>query len=302
MGNWKSVKEEFKMDQATSKTCFIITPIGPDNSEIRRAADGVIEAVIRPVLENLGFEVSVAHKMVTSGSITKQILSRILNDDLVVANLTELNPNVMYELAVRHAVRKPLIQICCKGTNLPFDINDERTIFFTNDMAGVVEVKEHFEFMVKSAMEDENPDNPIYRAAEENSILKDVKESDPEKYDVLKRMDELESKLISMFKQPSSKKEDFPVVMKGGRFSILYTVEVVLLDPEYNFSTLFKIVYNRFHKDIRFKKKPSFSNESDLLLEVSIPMSLDITSFMNVFNEVTEGQLRVIKVHDGEVV
>ncbi|PHC03863.1 MULTISPECIES: hypothetical protein [Bacillus cereus group] len=177
------------------KTCFIITPIGDDQSDIRRAAEGVIDAVIVPALCDMGFDeknIKVAHRMPSPGSINKQVISNILECDVAVANLTNLNPNVMYELAIRHAARKPVVQICQKGTRLPFDITEERTIFYTNDMAGVIELNNNFKDMVAEAMVDEEPDNPIYRVVESNSIMKNVDENDPSRY-MLNRIDSLEN-------------------------------------------------------------------------------------------------------------
>lgn len=174
--------------------CFIVTPIGGDDSPTRRATEGVIDAVIIPVLcESVGFKdsnVTVAHRMPNPGSINKQLISRILEDDLVVVNLTELNPNVMYELAIRHAVRKPVVQICEVGTRLPFDIIDERTIFYTNDMKGVIELREKFKIMAMEAIKDEKPDNPIYRVVESNIIHAEPIQ-DADKY-ILHRLDRLE--------------------------------------------------------------------------------------------------------------
>jgi hypothetical protein len=196
------------MKMSEKKSCFIITPIGADDSLIRRQADGVIDAVIAPVLESLDFVVTVAHRMNDGGSITRQVIQNAINADLVVANLTNLNPNVMYELAIRHAVRKPLVQICEKDTDLPFDINEQRTIFYTNDMKGAVELTATFERMVMQAILDERPDNPIYRAIEAQSILQ---QSSPSEIDInnylIERLDSIE-KAIQQKDKRSSYKEN----------------------------------------------------------------------------------------------
>ena len=82
------------------------------------------------------------HHVNEPGSISTQIIDRILNADLVVADLTDHNPNVMYELAVRHAARKPVVQIIQKGQKLPFDISQQRTISLDHkDMDSVEEAK-----------------------------------------------------------------------------------------------------------------------------------------------------------------
>lgn len=192
------------MSEQVSKTCFIITPIGPDNSDVRRAAEGVIDAVVIPVLEKEGFnDIKVAHRMPSPGSITKQIINRIISDDLVIANLSGLNPNVMYELAIRHAARKPVIQICENTTTLPFDVVEERTIIYKNDMAGVVEIKDKFSDMVKAALSDEQPDNPIYRAIEKKMILQNETISDLDKY-LIQRLDSMEEKINNISQINSS--------------------------------------------------------------------------------------------------
>ncbi|WP_127580874.1 hypothetical protein [Paenibacillus koleovorans] len=184
------------------KKCFIITPIGGDNSEIRRAAEGVIDAVIVPALTELRFQaqnIAVAHRMPNPGSINKQIIKRILEDDLVITNLTTLNPNVMYELALRHAIRKPVIQICEEGTKLPFDIVEERTVFYTNDMLGSVQLKEKLIQIIPEALNDEKPDNPIYRVVESQIIQASTSISDTDKF-LISRIDKLESLILNTYK------------------------------------------------------------------------------------------------------
>ena len=97
--------------EPTRKSCFVICPIGKSDSLTRRATNGLLDDVIIPVCSTLGFDTVAAHRIEESGDITTQIVQRLLNCDLVVCNLTDLNPNVMYELAIRHAVRRPVVII-----------------------------------------------------------------------------------------------------------------------------------------------------------------------------------------------
>lgn len=165
------------MDE-NGKRCFIITPIGNANSDIFRKAKGVIESVIKPVLEKNRFDdIKPAYEIMESGMIGNQIINRIINDDLVIANLTGNNPNVMYELAIRHVVAKPIIHICENGTILPFDIKDNRTIFYTNDMLGVQELKNEFErFVKRMSYSKEYKDNPIYNAVQMNILFRKMED------------------------------------------------------------------------------------------------------------------------------
>ncbi len=154
------------MDNGKGKKCFIITPIGEEGSEVFRKTEGVIENVIRPILQEYGFsDIKSAYEIAESGMITNQIINRIINDDLVVANLTGNNPNVMYELAVRHATAKSIIQICETGTELPFDIKNARTIFYKDDLQGGNDLKNKFKEFVKNIdPTKEYKDNPIHFA------------------------------------------------------------------------------------------------------------------------------------------
>ncbi len=187
------MKEE-KVKKEKTKKCFIVTPIGKDGTEVRRAADGLIDSVIEPVCKSLGLDMFVAHRIDTPGSITGQVIEHLLNDDLVIANLTTLNPNVMYELAVRHAARLPVVSLAEEGTSLPFDISDERTIFYVDDMAGAKKLIPALEKMAAEAIADSEPDNPVYRAAK-NKVMKDLQpQGDYQSY-ILERMDRFESLL-----------------------------------------------------------------------------------------------------------
>jgi hypothetical protein len=117
------------------KTCFVICPIGASGTEIRNSADDLMEYIINPcpALAELDYGKPVRTDMLNEpGRITSQIIKLLVEDaDLVIADLSTNNANVYYELNLRHAVGKPAIHMALLGTPLSFDVQDNRTIFYT---------------------------------------------------------------------------------------------------------------------------------------------------------------------------
>jgi hypothetical protein len=110
------------------KTCFYITPIGEENSEERKHSDLFLGSIVEPSVEKFNLNVVRADKIDKPGFITKQIIDYIVKSRLVIADLSFHNPNVFYELAIRHAIRKPVIQLISRRYRIPFDVNQSRTI------------------------------------------------------------------------------------------------------------------------------------------------------------------------------
>jgi hypothetical protein len=125
----------------SQKQCFVIAPIGYPGSSTRKRSDQILKHIIKPAVKKCGYEAIRADDIAQTGMITKQILQRVAEDPLVIADLTGGNPNVFYELAIRHALQKPLVQIIEKGEKLPFDIADTRTIYFDLDDVKVAKTK-----------------------------------------------------------------------------------------------------------------------------------------------------------------
>lgn len=193
-------KTENNTGTEINRNCFIITPIGPANSEIRRMADGVILSAIRPIVEKMGFNVITPHEMSDPGSIEHRIIHHILNSELVIANLTGLNPNVMYELAVRHSFGKPVVCIAEKSTILPFDINSQRVILYTNDMYGVSELCETLPNFINDAL-NKDPLNPIINVV---SDIKTYEHASDAQKSILNKLEALVSMIRPNSQEPKN--------------------------------------------------------------------------------------------------
>lgn len=155
------------------KTCFVVTPIGDENTAIRRHIDGIIDQAIIPAIGE-EFEIKVAHREYEIGSINDRVIQSVCNSDLVVANLTGLNPNVMFEIAIRYSFGKPAIVIAEKGTKLPFDIVDENTIFYINDPAGAAELKENVKKFVQKIDWTKCEYGPVFSAIKNAAVINHI--------------------------------------------------------------------------------------------------------------------------------
>ncbi len=110
------------------KLCFYISPIGDAGSDERNHSDLFLGSIVEPALEEFKLKVVRADQIGKPGMITAQIIEYILKSKLVIADLSFHNPNVFYELSLRHACRLATVQIIRKGERIPFDLEQFRTI------------------------------------------------------------------------------------------------------------------------------------------------------------------------------
>lgn len=117
---------------AKKKQCFVVGPIGGEESDDRVHADWLLEEIILPVFEThfTSFEVTRADKMSAPGRIDAQVITSLLEADLVIADLTTLNPNAFYEIGIRHTIQKPIVHMHLEGQTIPFDIASFRSLRF----------------------------------------------------------------------------------------------------------------------------------------------------------------------------
>lgn len=147
--------------------CFYISPIGEDDSEQRKHADLFLESIVEPSIEEFNLKVVRADNIGKAGMITAQILEYIIRSKLVIADLSYHNPNVFYELSLRHVCRLPTVQIIRKSDNIPFDLEQFRTIKIdTTDIFTMVpnlqSYKAEIGSQVRTALKNpDSVDNPI---------------------------------------------------------------------------------------------------------------------------------------------
>lgn len=132
----------------SSFTCFVIGPIGnrlashgtPERETYEQSLR-IMEEVIEPACSSLGLTPVRADSLARAGEINEQIFRRLREDDVVIADLTGANANVMYELGLRHTRDKLTVQIGEFG-RLPFDVNTIRTIQFSPSAIGLINARD----------------------------------------------------------------------------------------------------------------------------------------------------------------
>ncbi len=130
--------------------CFIIGPIGDENSIVRQRADKLLKHIIGPICKENSVTAIRVDKISNSDVITDTILKNLNSADLVIADLTDHNPNAFYELGYRVAIGKPLIQLIEKGKPLPFDVSVVRTFTYDlTDLDSVEETKKRLDETIK---------------------------------------------------------------------------------------------------------------------------------------------------------
>ena len=171
----KANSDKGEIKETNLKKCFFITPIGEKNSNEFKKLKAIVENVLNKVLEKYDYELIIAHEIHSMGSIGDQVFTNIIGADLVISNLSGWNANVMYETAVAHSFGKLTIMICESGTELPFDLINDRTIFFEDTIEGTGALIEELDKKIPKISEDSTADNPVTRVIRRKALEDDLK-------------------------------------------------------------------------------------------------------------------------------
>jgi hypothetical protein len=118
-----------------SPNAFVIMPFDAELNE-------VYSAFIVPALEEVGYSVKRADDLYGQKNILRDIVEWISKSDLIIADLTGLNPNVFYELGLAHALQRPVVLMTQNIDELPFDLRSYRVITYSTHFARIASARE----------------------------------------------------------------------------------------------------------------------------------------------------------------
>lgn len=135
-----------------SKTCFVVMAIGGqsvgDAQVSAETLKDTYENFLRPAIlaADNALEVTRADVVTSQGTITTDILTRLMHSDLVVVDITYPNPNVFYELGMRHACRTGtiLVREQTAPSLAPFDVSHQRYIPYEKSVGGIPKLTDQF--------------------------------------------------------------------------------------------------------------------------------------------------------------
>lgn len=126
----KSDKKSTTEETQQQKRCFVMMPFsdpeGYDKGHFRK----IYEQIIIPAIKNAGYIPDRVDENGVSDLITTKIFQSILDCEMAICDLSSRNPNVLYELGIRHAFDKPVVLITDDKTERIFDIQGISTITY----------------------------------------------------------------------------------------------------------------------------------------------------------------------------
>lgn len=128
--------------------CGVIMPISATSSHSELHWRDVLMLVHRGIAQ-AGLRAINVWESATTDRISERIVANIFSVPIVIADISDLNPNVMLELGLRLASKKPTIVIVEKGGTIPFDIRDFEAIPYPSDL-NILEMETFFEKLQNS--------------------------------------------------------------------------------------------------------------------------------------------------------
>lgn len=146
--------------------CFVIMPIGDSGADKTKAEmwTEIYEDIIVPSVAKSGVNLQCvrADTINESGNIVRDVVSYLCDSRLVIADLTDRNPNVFYELGVRHALGRPTILIAQRVNDIPFDLRSYRAVIYSVSPRAIAKFSSDLQATIRNVLTDETkPTSPV---------------------------------------------------------------------------------------------------------------------------------------------
>ena len=205
------------------KTCFIVMGFGKKTDyETGRTLDlnETYSEIIKPAVENAGFRCIRADEISHSGLIDVPMYKMLLNAELVIADISTGNINAVYELGIRHALKRNRTIIMKElGSKFSFDLDHTATFQYKHlgEEIGAKEARRaqaELSTLIKSIFEIDEADSPLYSflpnltlpILTEEEIQDIIEESNENENLLINYIDEGEAHIkLNEFKQAASK-------------------------------------------------------------------------------------------------
>lgn len=141
------------------KSCFVIMPFAQTTDKHTENYWTSFFDVIKREIEAFGY--SCSRSETGPYNILKQIVEKINESDLVIAVLTDLNPNVWYELGIRHSLKSGTIMLIEDLQKVPFDISSYGLVKYSDDISLATRLNKEFDIYLKKLNTAGHYDSPV---------------------------------------------------------------------------------------------------------------------------------------------
>jgi tetratricopeptide (TPR) repeat protein len=160
------IKSFLSPKDTMDKICFVIMPYGGSDESAKKRYTGIYQSIIAPAAARAGFRAKRSDLESSPGNIAHDIINELASASMVIADLSSANPNVFFELGIRHAFRKSgTVHIINKEHSIPFDVKNYRAIEYSTELADIsTAIDQIYDAIQKREESPERSDNPVHDA------------------------------------------------------------------------------------------------------------------------------------------
>lgn len=170
----------------SKKICFVVMGFGkkkdPDTNRTIDL-DATYQSIIKPAVESSGLECVRADEITETGLIDRSMYALLYRADIVIADISTYNPNAIYELGVRHTLKKRSTIIIKEGEGpFPFDFNHNRILSYEHlgneiTLEEAERCRKDLVKLIKIILDEPKVDSPLYTYIP-NTIEPSISEKD----------------------------------------------------------------------------------------------------------------------------